>query len=264
MPSGRSREHGRRGRALAGWVAVAAVVGACVVWQPRAAPAETADEAKADLALGGELYAFWCVHCHGSRGQGVPGEGVRAGPPINDTDVAYHDLVLRTGRMPIVEPRVGIVSDPGFGDAERVSLVTWMAESFDLPGSVPQVGRGDPASGAELYATHCAACHGGGGVGGVAGGGNPVREVKGLDPEAIVAAMRVGPFSMPRFSDDLLSDDDAADVAAFVSAMSEDSRTPLGFRELNRVSVGALVAPLMVAVAAAVFIAAHAGTKRGQ
>lgn len=254
----------RRARALGGWAIVLAAVVLAVTWQASSAPAQTdAEEAETDLALGGELYSAWCVHCHGSAGAGIAGEGVEAGPPVDEVDVAYVDLTLRTGRMPISEPSVGIIQRPDFSDHERESLVAWMAEEFDLPGQIPTVSGGDAASGAELYATHCAACHGGGGVGGVSGGGATVRQVKGLEPEAVVEAIRVGPFEMPPFSEELISDDDAEDIAAFVSELSDDSRSPLGFRELNRVSAGALVIPLVVGVMATVMAAAHAGSKRG-
>lgn len=250
---------------MGGWVAVAVGVAALVALQAPSAPAQSEGEPdpEIDLELGGELYSAWCVHCHGSSGAGIAGEGVEAGPPVDDIDVRYVDLTLRTGRMPIIEPRVGIVQEPGFGDRERASLVAWMAEEFDLPGELPSVTPGDAASGAELYATHCAACHGGGGVGGVSGGGATVRQVKGVDPEAVVEAIRVGPFEMPRFSEEVISDEDAEDIAAFVDELSADRRSPLGFRELHRVSTAGLVVPLVIGVMAAVMIASHAGTKRG-
>jgi ubiquinol-cytochrome c reductase cytochrome c subunit len=255
----------RRGRALAGWVAVAAAACVALVWQSSAAPAQPEPAGDVDLALGGELYSAWCVHCHGSAGQGVVGEGVQAGPAVDDVDVRYHDLLLRTGRMPIVDPRVGIIVDPGFSDTERESLVAWMADAFDLPGELPTLtGTGDVANGGDLYAMHCAACHGGGGVGGVSGGGATVRKVQDVEPEAIVEAIRVGPFAMPRFSEAVIDDGEAEDIAAFVTAMSEDYRTPLRFREPHRVTMAAMVLPLLVAVVGCVFMAAHAGTKRGR
>ena len=122
---------------------------------------------------------------------------------------------------------------------------------------------GSAAGGGDLYATHCAACHGAGGVGGVSGGGATVREVKDLDPVAIVEAIRVGPFAMPRFSESHISDDEARDIATFIAAMSEDTRSPLGLREIHRVTKGALVAPVIIAVLGAVFVATAAGRKRG-
>lgn len=239
---------------------------AMLAWQAASAPAQTDGDSGAgdvDLAVGGELYSAWCVHCHGNAGQGVPGEGAEAGPAVDDVDVRYVDLLLRTGRMPISEPSAGIIQRPDFTDHQRESLVAWMGEEFGLSGELPVVSPGEAASGADLYATHCAACHGAGGIGGVAGGGATVRKVKGLDPEAVVEAIRVGPFEMPPFSEEQISDDDAEDIAAFVSEMSEGSRTPLGFGELNRVSIGALVIPLLIGVMGAVMSAARAGAKRG-
>lgn len=247
-------------------MALAVAVAAVVSWaSTRSARAVDGQEGSVDLELGAELYAFWCVQCHGSDGSGVVGEGAAAGPAVNDLDVAYHDLLLRTGRMPIVDPSAGIVSAPDFSARDRLSLVAWMAEAFDLPGEVPVVvGTGSAADGSDLYALHCAACHGGGGLGGVSGGGATVRAVRGLAPEAVVAAIRVGPFAMPRFSEAVISDEEAVDIAAFVTALSEDRPTLLGLRELHRVAIAVLAVPLLVAVVGGVFVAAHAGTKRGR
>lgn len=240
------------------------VLALAVVWRASSAPAQPDEEPEADLALGGELYSAWCVHCHGSGGGGGLGEGVESGPPVDDVDVRYVDMTLRTGRMPILEPEAGIISEPDFSDHERESLVAWMREEFDLPGELPVLTAGDVGNGGDLYATHCAACHGGGGVGGVAGGGATVRQVKGLDPEAIVEAMRVGPFEMPVFSEAQLSDEEAEDIASYVEFLSEEDRTPLGLGEVHRVTAAGLLVPLMIAVVGAVLFAASVGTKQGR
>lgn len=252
-----------KGRGLMGWVLVAAVVGAVIVWRTSTAPAQPEPGGAVDMALGGELYAAWCVACHGSDGRGVPDEHALAGPPIRDADVRYLDLVVRTGRMPIIEPSVGIVAEPGFDDGERASLVAWMAEEFGASGSIPQIGQeGDIAAGAELYGRHCVACHGVGG-GGIAGGATEVPGLRGVDEVAVVEALRVGPFSMPRFSEAVVDDEEAEDIAAYVGTLESARTSPLGIAELDRVGIALLAVPLVVAVVAVVFVAVHAGRKRG-
>lgn len=250
-------------RALGGWLAVVAVMALGLVVLPGSGRAQVEDATEADLDRGGELYAVYCATCHGTDGAGVTGTGARAGPAIDETDVAYNDLLIRTGRMPLVEPRAGILDDPGFTESDRASLVGWMAATFDLPGRIPSLtGEGDVARGAELYTVHCAACHGSSGVGGISGGGATVRTVRDVDPVAIVEATRVGPFAMPAFSQDVVTDEEASDIAAFITTMSQDERSPLGLREPHRATLAVLTIPLFLAVLLATFFASNAG-KRG-
>lgn len=231
--------NGKNVRAVLGWVTVLAAV---VVVPDRAGHAQ---EPMVDL--GGQLYAANCAMCHGTNGAGITGEGPDAGPPLTGIDVAYADLTMRTGRMPIVEPRVGIVADPDIGEAERAAIVAWMKQEFGLTGDVPDVAEGDLARGGDLYARNCAACHGSTGAGGISAGATLVRAVKGVDRIGVVEAIRVGPFEMPVFEESVISDQDAADIATYVEYLSEAPATPLGLVEIDRVTMAALAGVLVVA-----------------
>ena len=58
---------------------------------------------------------------------------------------------------------------------------------------------------------------------------------------------------MPAFGDDIISDQDAADVGAFLEEVSSESGTPLGLVELNPVFASGFVALLAVAMILSLF-----------
>lgn len=241
--------NGSNVRAVLGW---AGVVGVLLV----AAPAATGRAQESMVEAGGRLYAANCSVCHGTDGQGMTGERPDVGPPLRGVDAAYVDLTMRTGRMPIVDPRVGIVDAPDIGDEERAAIVAWMTEELALRGAVPDVPEGSVARGAELYARHCAACHGSTGAGGISAGATLVRAVRGVDRTGVVEAIRVGPFEMPVFEESVITDQEAADVATYVQYLTQAPSTPLGLVEIDRVSMTALVVVLVVvAIAVMVLVA---------
>lgn len=234
------------------WVAFSADSGA--------QPSDRPTGAVVDLDAGGTLYARWCAACHGDDGDGVLGADRTAGPPIDAVDAAYVDLTLRTGRMPLVEPRVGIDEDPVFEDDDgaRESLVAWMTETFELRDSrAAEPITGDVAEGRRLYAQHCAACHGGTGAGGVSGDGTRVRPVTDVGAVAAAEAMRVGPFRMPVFDEAVLPDGAVGDIAVFVDALDEQPTTALGLTEVDRITHALLALAVVVAVLAVVLLAAR-------
>lgn len=204
------------------------------------------------LHRGGAVFQANCAACHGTGAEGRAGTGVEAGPPLTDLPVAYIDLVLRTGRMPIARPEAGVLAQR-LGDDDREALVAWMRERFGLPGAIPDPGPGDAGRGLAPFVRHCAACHGAGGAGGVAGGGTFVPAIAGHDAVTVVEALRVGPFEMPAFSDELVDDDTAADIAAYLDAADDTPRTTLGLQELH---------PVGTAIAAGTLLLAGAGVVR--
>lgn len=237
-------------RPVLGWAVVVVALGA--VWGVTGERARAQDEDGADVvARGAQLYAVNCAACHGPRGGGGSGEGLRAGPPLEGVEVAYVDQQMRTGRMPIADRASGVVRDDAhpLADEEREAILAWLADAVGLTGSIPQVGEGDASRGQELYAVHCAACHGSVGNGGVSGSGVLVRGLRGVDPVAVVEATRVGPYDMPAFDTDLISEQEADDIAAFTSAEIEQPRTTLlGLPELNRVALSGLAGLLLLLV----------------
>lgn len=229
--------------ALCGWL----VVLAASSWLVAAADGPVQASQTVDERRGGSLYALYCIACHGSDGAGIPGTGPAAGPPVDAVDAAYVDLTLRTGRMPLIEPRAGVVRDPHLTSGERDALVAWMITNFSLPDGRPGAIAGDPARGHELYARHCSACHGATGAGGVSSDGTLIRSVNDDDPVAVFEATRVGPFEMPRFGPDTLDDQAVNDIATFVGTLPDRPATPLGLAEIDRVTMSLLAVVLALA-----------------
>lgn len=206
-----------------------------------------------ELRRGAGLFQRTCAACHGMRGQGRPGAGVTAGPPIDDVEVAYVDLVLRTGRMPIAHREAG-VREQRLGDRDRVAVTAWMREAFGLPGGIPTVVRGDAGAGLDHYVRHCAACHGAGGEGGVAGGATFVPGIRGSDALTVAEAVRVGPFAMPAFSEEILTPREVGDVVAYLDEAGSASRTLAGLHAVDPVATG---------IASLVLVAGVVGVVRG-
>jgi ubiquinol-cytochrome c reductase cytochrome c subunit len=206
------------------------------------AGAEELDDAVGERGAG--LYQANCAACHGTVAEGGPGlDADTSGPALDETDIAFIDMTLRTGRMPYASRAAGVLREE-LDDDEREALVAWMADRFDLPGEIPEVGEGDASRGQELYVRNCAACHGAAGDGGISGGAVTVPPIDGLDPVATVEATRVGPFEMPGFSEQVLDEQQVADIAAFVEETGEGDRTLLGLHEVDEV-VAALFAGLL-------------------
>jgi ubiquinol-cytochrome c reductase cytochrome c subunit len=242
-------------RALAAWFGLACVAAlALVATSDREARSQEEGET---VAAGAALYNAYCAACHGADGSGMDHlEGVMAGPAIDDIDVAYADLTIRTGRMPIVERDAGIIRQPDLGAEERDAIVAFMAERFELEGEVPTVPDASPVPGRVLFNEHCAACHRTTGTGGVAGEGVTVLPARGLDEVAIWSATRIGPFGMPAFSEEIISDDDLASIAAAVKKMDEERPTLLGIVDVDHV-IGTwfMVGTMVVLLGAIVLIA---------
>lgn len=238
----------RSARALLVWAGLLATGAAVTLLAPapRSGHADVSERER-----GARIYATTCSVCHGADGRGgTPGpEEVTAGPPLRGLEVAYVDQQLRTGRMPIVEPAVGVTGPERLADADRAAVVAWMTDRMALEGEIPEPPDGDRTRGHELYQIHCAACHGSLGDGGVGAEGTLIRGLLGHDRVAHVEAIRVGPYDMPAFDEDQLSDQDAADIAEFVVADLDGApRTPLGMREMHRYTMWGMAALLALAL----------------
>ncbi|MDQ3538527.1 MAG: c-type cytochrome [Actinomycetota bacterium] len=251
----------RRSRALLGWALVAAAGIALLPAQlGRPAVAEAEQLNSAERTQAGALYAGQCATCHGAEGSGGVTPAGDPVPPLAgspDVTVPYVDLVMRVGRMPPAGDPYDNRSRKVVLDAEQRRLVTaYVAEEFDLSGSVPTVGDGNPVTGREVFAANCAQCHGSSGAGGVAGAGAWTPPVVDKDPVAIAEAIRVGPFQMPGFNNDQITDEEIADVAAFLKVVGEEQGTPAGLVELNPVYASGFAALFVGVVVISLFIIA--------
>lgn len=244
----------RAARAWLGWAALIAAASVLALWW---APARRADAqlSAADAAEAQTLFQTNCATCHGGAGQGGATPAGRPAPAIAGPEgvgAAYWDLVMSVGRMPPpADPFDNRARERLLDDDEIELIVDWAIAELGVEDDRPEVGEGAPGRGLEVYGLNCAHCHGSTAAGGVAGGGAWTPALLGLDDQTIVEAIRVGPFEMPAFSTDQISDQQAADVAAFIHEIGEETTTPLGLLELNPVFASGFV----ILVSAAMIVA---------
>jgi mono/diheme cytochrome c family protein len=116
-----------------------------------------------DRSLGELAYRADCAACHGDHG-----EGTLLGSPL-----ASPDSLVRGRRQAIHRslmqgaPGTAMPRYTGYDSTTHKSLVDYVASLPAAPGSRTswRIGSGTVANGAELFARHCAGCHGDNGVG---------------------------------------------------------------------------------------------------
>lgn len=194
---------------------VAAIVAVGGLLTPSTGRAEPSQE------MGATLYANHCAACHAGDGTGVEDRG----PPLTGEGRAAVDFVLRTGRMPMADPRMQAVRGPvRFSEDEIVALVDYAGAFGDGP-DIPTVdpAAGDLVAGGDIYRINCAACHVASGAGAAIGGGRQAPSLMESTPTEIGEAIRIGPGAMPSFQS--LTASDINGVAAYVVDLQERDTT---------------------------------------
>jgi ubiquinol-cytochrome c reductase cytochrome c subunit len=209
-----------RRRSLAGLIAlvgigVAAAVNAGLsLGAPltAAGPARTTTAAAGtDAAAGRDLYLVSCAACHGDQAQGTVN-----GPSITQAGPALLDFMMRTGRMPLPEPKAPLVrGQPLLTPAEIAEVVAYVSSLGGGGPEIPNVATSgaDLALGRRLFTANCAACHGAGGAGGAVGNGIIAPGLGRSTPLDIGEAVVGGPPPMPNF---LFAQDELNAIAAYV------------------------------------------------
>ncbi|HTX29895.1 MAG TPA: cytochrome c [Solirubrobacteraceae bacterium] len=200
--------------------------------------------------LGAELYAGNCATCHGIAGQGIthprPGAGgvLGQGPPLRGVGALAADFYLRTGYMPLANPH----AEPEdlqqgdrvlLSDKEIRSLVSYVASLAPGPAiPTPDPGAGNISMGQQLFAEHCAGCHQIVGRGGFVTGAR-VPELQTVPATQIAEAVRIGPYLMPRFSTQQISDAQLNDIVKYVlSVRHPDNRGGWGIGNIGPIPEG--------------------------
>ena len=151
---------------------------------------------------GKELYAAYCLSCHGVDGSGVSSKshptGVLdvsgLGPPLTDVGALGADFYLTTGYMPLGDPHEQPRrTESPFDKREIAALVDYVA-SFGHGPLVPKPHpeRSDVSRGLALFTEHCAGCHQVVAEGGIVTGGRvpPLNRASSVE---IAEAVRIGP-----------------------------------------------------------------------
>ena len=171
------------------------------------------------------LYQTRCSSCHGNNGQGS-----NVAPPLFDRSASDIHLMLDTGRMPAPAPYINeIHKSPRMTEAQITAVVKYV-QSFSLhaDSSLPRLMPGDINHGRALFAENCAHCHGATGEGASVGFNNVAPSLMPATVFQVAEAIRAGPEVMPRFGPDVLSDQDASDIARYINYAQTQYDAPNG------------------------------------
>jgi ubiquinol-cytochrome c reductase cytochrome c subunit len=181
-----------------------------------------------------QLYLADCGVCHGADGRGTG-----RGPTLAGVGRASLDYELSSGRMPLAgvgrsDDRPGAPlqplpnraasepdmtprrHEPAYTPEVISQLVDYVSTLTGGGGpDIPHPGEGHLAEGGALFRLQCAACHS------WAGDGGALVEVQSpalheATAVQIAEAIRVGPGQMPAFGAAALTDEQVADVVAYV------------------------------------------------
>jgi ubiquinol-cytochrome c reductase cytochrome c subunit len=225
-------------RRLAGPLLVVGVTaGLFLIMRPTAGGAAPRQQAPADqIGQGRQLYLVRCSSCHGSDANGVAG----IGPSLVDAGAAAADFYLRTGRMPLANYKdLPVRHRPAYPDDEIKALVAYIG-SLDSGPPIPTLpSTTDLAQGFQLFLINCAQCHNDAGAGGALGYGDVVPSLHRATTLQVAEAARIGPSPMPVFGPKTLSDQELADVAAYVQYLHHPrDRGGLGLGHLGPIPEG--------------------------
>ncbi|HET7045909.1 MAG TPA: cytochrome c [Gaiellaceae bacterium] len=176
-------------------------------------------------ARGYALYGANCATCHGSLGQGIvspeQNRGIGAttgqGPSLRGVGARAADFYLRTGYMPLHSPD----AQPSrsrvlFTEPELRALIAYVASLGGGPKvPTPHPERGNISKGQSLFTEHCAGCHQVVAEGGYVTGAR-VPPLEDASATQIAEAVRIGPYLMPVFSEQQISNADLDSIISYV------------------------------------------------
>jgi ubiquinol-cytochrome c reductase cytochrome c subunit len=211
----------------------------------------------APIARGRQLYVEGCSSCHGMDARGVEDQG----PSLIGVGAQSADFYLRTGRMPLSQPgHEPERAEQAYPDDQIEALDAYIG-SLGGP-QIPAVdpGAGSLSRGAELFGSTCAGCHSITGEGGVVVGGF-APELHQATPTQVAEAVRIGPYLMPSFDRNQISDADLNSIARYVdqAVQDPDDRGGWGIGHIGPVPEG-LVA-WVLATAALLIVARLVGER---
>jgi ubiquinol-cytochrome c reductase cytochrome c subunit len=163
------------------------------------------------VAAGRQLFVTGCSSCHG-----LDANGSANGPSLVNAGAASANFYLRTGRMPLSNPRQQPIRQaPAYLDFQIQELVAYVASLGPGP-PIPTVLPGNVSRGNQLFSINCAQCHNDAGAGGALGYGDIAPPLRHAIPLDVAEAVRVGPAPMPVFGPATLSDQQVSDIATYV------------------------------------------------
>jgi quinol---cytochrome-c reductase cytochrome c subunit len=210
------------------------------------AGAQSTSPSRGDRGRGQALYLEGCSSCHGLAARGVPGRG----PTLVGAGAAAADFYLSTGRMPLDDPNeMPLRSKPAYSRAAIADLVAYVGSLGGPPIPMVDPAAGDVNSGFRSFRSNCAGCHQTVARGGIVPGGVAPSLQDGVTPAQVAEAVRVGPYVMPRFSEQQIDQGTLNSIARWVQATRHpDDRGGWGIGHIGPIPEG-MVAWLLAGVA---------------
>jgi ubiquinol-cytochrome c reductase cytochrome c subunit len=179
-------------------------------------PATALGQAGDQVAAGRDLFLEGCASCHGQDARGTD----RA-PDLHGVGELSADFYLRTGRMPLAVPgEQPRRNEPFYSEEEIQALVAYVG-SLGGP-AIPTVdpAAGDLSEGERLFTLFCAGCHGKLAKGGVVTGA-VAPSLDESTPVQVAQAIRIGPYVMPSFDEELIDQHELDSIVAYVEKTKE-------------------------------------------
>ena len=190
-------------------------------------------------AYGFHLYGQYCLACHGPNAAGrfkepssasgagpgrAQGQQGGIGPSLQGVGALAAYFYLRTGYMPLrrigLQPRRRPIL---LSDHQIKALVAYIASFGGPPIPTPRPELGNLSQGQALFTEHCAGCHQVVAQGGYVTGAVPPALVL-ATPRQVAQAVRIGPYVMPMFSKQSLSDRQLDSIVRYVEFTKNPKR----------------------------------------
>ena len=220
---------------------------------PAPAPPPTSSAQRAQIQRGRTLFLDGCSSCHGNDARGKQ----NIAPTLVGAGSAAADFYLTTGRMPLSNPPDQPTRAPPAYNRQDIDALDAYVGSLGQGPAIPRVNiaTGNIANGLSSFTLHCAGCHQVGAAGGIVTGAiAPPLNDKDITPTQIAEAIRIGPYLMPNFNANQISDQDINDIARYVrSTVHPDDAGGWGIGHIGPIPEGmiawflAIVSLLLVA-----------------
>lgn len=164
------------------------------------------------------LFESSCASCHGTDALGSA-----VAPPLQGLGPATVDFWVSSGRMPLANPTAQpLRKPPRFSRRETLEIAAFVSSlaptAPDFPNGVPSVDTqtANLSEGNSLFVLNCAGCHTITGAGDALAQGFFAPSLHKASSTQIAEAVRTGPTNMPHFGPGNLSDQQVADIVAYV------------------------------------------------
>ena len=218
---------------------------------------------KSDIKAGEVLFEANCSSCHGPAAAGT---GVA--PPLLGLGPATVSFWVSTGRMPLATANAeAIRKPPRFPPYQQKQIVAFVSSlaptSPAYPPGIPLVNTKSASlpTGNSLFVLNCAGCHTITGSGDALANGAFAPSLHKATATQVAEAIRTGPGNMPFFGPGNLSNQQVADIVAYVKGPIQhpNNRGGLALGGIGPVAEGFIA--LLIGVGACMLIAFWIGDR---